>query len=44
MYWQVHKFGLIYIAYAYDEYGYTGAWGYVSGYGQIPKLICRNAS
>jgi hypothetical protein len=41
--WQVHTMAqgahTIYIAYEYDRYGFTGLYGYVNGYGQIPTTI-----
>jgi hypothetical protein len=29
----------IYIAYEYDEVGYTGRYGYVNGYGGVPTCV-----
>ncbi len=39
--WQVFQFGPAgcYVAHEYNAAGYTGRWGYVSGYGQIPTDI-----
>lgn len=40
--WQTHMIGTQLVSYAYDEHGYTGEYGYVTGYGQKPDHIYQS--